>query len=139
MRTPIYALSALTAILGFAAQVSFAQEVTSDEWTKAQPSKARAEVRAELDAARAAGELSIPSEYGIHDRPFVSTLTRAEVGADLQLFRESGLADLHRGEATPFYSEEYRRAEARYAELRLSPRYAELVQRLTNGARVASR
>ena len=59
-----------------------------------------------------------------------STLTRAEVLADLQIYRESGLADLDRGESQDTTTAAHARAEAKYAQLRSSPYYATLVQRI---------
>ena len=59
-----------------------------------------------------------------------STLSRSEVLADLQIYRESGLADLNRGEATDTSSPARARAQAKYAQLRGSPYYATLVQRI---------
>lgn len=60
-----------------------------------------------------------------------STLSRAEVAADLQVRRLAGLQDLYRGELSPdTNSAEYRRALATYQYLRSSPQFAVLVQRL---------
>ena len=59
------------------------------------------------------------------------TRTRAEVLADMYLWRVAGLEALNRGEAgPPVFSEEYRKAQARYAWLRASPQYAALVEEL---------
>ena len=72
-----------------------------------------------------------PQEATVFEEPLpVSTLTRSEVLADLQIYRESGLADLDRGEAVDWTSPAHARAEARYARLRASPYYATLVQRI---------
>jgi hypothetical protein len=57
-----------------------------------------------------------------------STLSRAEVLADLQIWQESGLADLQRIDMPDVYSAQYQRASARYAALRKSTHFAELVQ-----------
>jgi len=60
-----------------------------------------------------------------------STLTRAEVVADLQVWRLAGLQDLNRSELSPdTSSDEYRRALATYEVLRSSPQFALLVRRL---------
>ena len=56
-------------------------------------------------------------------------LTRAEVLADLELYRESGLAQLDDSPIVTSFTAEYQRAQRRYRELRASPRYAELVRR----------
>lgn len=62
--------------------------------------------------------------------PATSTVTRAEVLADLQIYRESGLADLDRGEAQDTTSAAYAQAKAKYAQLRASSHYTELVQQI---------
>jgi hypothetical protein len=54
--------------------------------------------------------------------------SRAEVLAELEIHRRSGLAALERGEATDYFSREYRVASARYAAMRASSDYAALVQ-----------
>ena len=55
-------------------------------------------------------------------------LTRAEVMADLQIWRESGLADMqNREDAAVSFTEEYRQAHARYERMRASPQFALLV------------
>ena len=56
-------------------------------------------------------------------------LTRAEVLADLELYRQSGLAQLDDSPIVNSFSAEYQKAKRRYRELRASPRYAELVRR----------
>ncbi|WP_431288386.1 DUF4148 domain-containing protein [Roseateles chitinivorans] len=58
-----------------------------------------------------------------------ATKTRAEVLADLQIYRESGLAAVDRTEDTGVEVAERAKAEARYAALKASPRFAELVRR----------
>ena len=64
--------------------------------------------------------------------PPESTLTRAEVIADLHIWRLAGLVDLnHQGEGqVDTNSYEYRRAFATYLQLRASPQFAKLVQEL---------
>ena len=65
--------------------------------------------------------------------PQSSMLTRAEVLADLEIWRESGMADLDRGHATPpFYSARYQHAKAEYERLRASPQFATLVNRIAS-------
>ncbi len=55
----------------------------------------------------------------------MSTLTRAEVLADLQAWRESGMAELQAGEATPDpFDVRYQSAAQRYAALRSEQRVA---------------
>lgn len=60
-----------------------------------------------------------------------SSVSRAEVLADLQIWRESGMAELQAGESGPdVYSARYRSAEARYATMRAGPAFAALVGRI---------
>ena len=70
-------------------------------------------------------------DWPVDITPSTSTLTRAEVQADFEMWRLSGLEELNRGEAPPdTTSLAYRTAEARYAALRNGPQYAELVKKL---------
>lgn len=123
------------------AGAAFAQSaIPPNDWTNSALSGSRpaaaakstvntVEVRAALDAARPSPFAdSYPSRGSVH-RPFTSTVSRAEVNADLQIYRESGLAQLEGGESVPFNSPEYAAAQAKYAELRSSPYFASLVQR----------
>ncbi|WP_431263341.1 DUF4148 domain-containing protein [Roseateles chitinivorans] len=55
--------------------------------------------------------------------------SRAEVLADLEIYRESGLAAVDRTEDSSLELNQRVKAEARYAELKASPKYAALVQR----------
>jgi hypothetical protein len=57
-----------------------------------------------------------------------STLSRAEVLADLEAWKASGLAELQHGYTPEVFTSQYRRAEARYAALRQSPQFAEQVR-----------
>ena len=57
-----------------------------------------------------------------------SQKSRAEVLADLQIYRESGLAAADRTEDFDLNPGQRAKAEARYAELKASPKYAQLVQ-----------
>lgn len=58
------------------------------------------------------------------------TTTRAEVRADFQVYRESGLAAADRDEDSGLENELQRdQARARYEALKASPRYAALVKR----------
>jgi hypothetical protein len=67
-----------------------------------------------------------------------SDLARAEVLADLQLYRESGFAELDRADNPAWGSPAYQAAAERYAALRESPRHAELVQKYLGSARDGS-
>ena len=58
-----------------------------------------------------------------------SQKSRAEVLADLEIYRESGLAVVDRTEDFALNAGQRAQAEARYAALKASPKYAELVQR----------
>jgi hypothetical protein len=57
-----------------------------------------------------------------------SALSRAEVLADLQVWKASGLAELQNGYTSAVSDTQYQRAVARYAALRNSPNFATLVQ-----------
>lgn len=54
-------------------------------------------------------------------------VTRAQVLADLQIYRESGLAEADRPEGLSFENGRRAQAQARYEELKASPRFAMLV------------
>jgi hypothetical protein len=120
-------LSAALAALGMSA--TMAQEATPDTWMKVSSEKSRAQVTQEVVAARANGDFDVARQYDIVDRHYRPTLSRAEVLADLQVWQRAGLQAFNRGEASPDTSSvEYRRAYARYAELRTSAEFAALVQ-----------
>jgi len=57
-------------------------------------------------------------------------LSRAEVLADLQVWRESGLAELYGGEDPALFHPRYDACMARYLAMRASPAFATLVQRI---------
>lgn len=63
--------------------------------------------------------------------------TRAEVLADLEIYRLSGLERYDRLESPDFGSPAYRAALKRYQDLRNSPKYSELVR--TNASRLGER
>jgi hypothetical protein len=58
------------------------------------------------------------------------TMSRAEVLADLEIWREAGLATFSVGEGTDNTSRAFRDAEARYAALRSSTGFGERVARI---------
>ena len=95
-------------------------------------STSRAEVKAELAQAQAAGQVPY-GDAGYKVPNTVSTKSRAEVLADLQIWRESGLEALEGiGEGqNNYFDPRYRAAQAKYEELRASPRYAELVEKFS--------
>lgn len=58
-------------------------------------------------------------------------LSRAEVLADLQIWRDSGMAELHAGEEPAWFNNpRYDAAATRYAAMRTSPAFAALVERI---------
>lgn len=57
-------------------------------------------------------------------------VSRAEVLADLQIWRESGLQALQEGEESAVYTPRHDAALARYAALRASPSFGALVHRI---------
>ncbi|MBV8379426.1 MAG: DUF4148 domain-containing protein [Paucibacter sp.] len=57
-----------------------------------------------------------------------STVTRAEVQADLAIYRESGLLALDRQDSVDPSSAEYRAAESRYEKLRNASQAAQLAK-----------
>lgn len=123
----------IAAVLVAIAASASAVEGTQDFKDEVLSTRSRAEVQAEFASARANGQLEHRGEsYGnFRPREIASTLTRAEVIADLQLWRESGMADASPGEAIQeAYSARYRQAHARYLALRASPRYAQLVRQI---------
>ena len=58
--------------------------------------------------------------------------SRAEVQADLEIWKLSGLADLELRDSPNVFSERYRQASERYAVLRSSPQFVARVQSLTS-------
>lgn len=98
-----------TAIVSTAALVSFgaaAQEVTPTPELNAPSTLSRAEVRAELARAKAAGELKVFSSTYV---PTVATTrTRAEVVAELRQAKADGEYALLNGEAvSPIADQQY--------------------------------
>jgi len=60
-------------------------------------------------------------------------LTRSEVLADLQIWRESGLASMELDPTRmPFSSPAHKAARARYEQMRASPEFAALVQAIAD-------
>ena len=79
----------------FAATAAFAQEGTQDFANETLSTRSRAEVRAELAQAQAAGQLENRGEsYGGFGRSaFASTKSRADVLAELDAARRAGTLD----------------------------------------------
>ena len=94
-------------------------------------SVSRTQVQAELKQAQASGQVAY-GDAGYKVPNAVSTKSRAEVLADLEIWRESGLAALEMiGDGKYGYSDErYQAAEAKYEQLRSSPKFAARVQQL---------
>ncbi len=82
--------------------------------------------------ATAQVQFNVPADLPIPK----STLTRAEVIADVLIWRASGMADLHNHGERPVdtNSVEYARATARYHYMRASPQFAALVEQVGRGA-----
>lgn len=59
-----------------------------------------------------------------------SSLPRSEVLADLEIWRESGLVAVERGDASDAFSARHRAALARYHSLRDAPAFADQVARI---------
>lgn len=73
--------------------------------------------------AQQAPSTALTSPYGV-------ALSRAEVLADLALWKRAGVDRFWRGEATPdIYSPEYKAAFSEYVRLRSGPDYQAEVQR----------
>jgi hypothetical protein len=90
----------------------------------------RAEVKAELARAQAAGEIAY-GDAGYKVPVAKSTKSRAEVLAELQIWRESGLAEIEGiGDGKSSINDHrWAAAQARYQQLRSAPSFAELVQK----------
>ncbi|MBA2723333.1 MAG: DUF4148 domain-containing protein [Methylibium sp.] len=56
--------------------------------------------------------------------------TRAEVIADTQIWRESGLAAVQSSESPNFMSHDYQQAQQRYERMHASPQFDALVERI---------
>jgi len=82
-----------------------------------------------LIALSAAAVPAFAQSYSHLDPITQSQKSRAEVLADLEIYRESGLAAADRTEDFTLNASQRAQAEARYAELKASPKYAALVQR----------
>lgn len=67
-----------------------------------------------------------------------SQVSRAEVLADLQIYRESGLQAVEQSETYGYDVARRQQAQAKYAELRRSPYYATLVKRFGGDAAPAT-
>jgi hypothetical protein len=82
-----------------------------------------------LIALSAAAVPAFAQSYSHLDPITQSQKSRAEVLADLEIYRESGLAAADRTEDFALNANQRAKAEARYAALKSSTTYAALVQR----------
>ncbi|MFX1678303.1 DUF4148 domain-containing protein [Mitsuaria sp. CC2] len=82
-----------------------------------------------LIALSAAAVPAFAQSYSHLDPITQGQKTRAEVLADLEIYRASGLAAVDRTEDFALNAGQRAKAQARYAELKASPTYAALVQR----------
>ena len=82
-----------------------------------------------LIALSAAAVPAFAQSYSHLDPITQSQKTRAEVLADLEIYRESGLAAVDRTEDFSLNAGQRAKAQVRYAEMKASPTYAALVQR----------
>ncbi|MFT3955559.1 MAG: hypothetical protein QM722_14560 [Piscinibacter sp.] len=114
---PLAAITALAAAL----PPAFAEDSGRDGAPVARSTMSRAEVRA-LSAPEAAERDGAPIAR--------SSLPRSEVLAELEIWRDSGLAALERGEASDTSGPSYRAALARYQALRDAPAFADQVARI---------
>lgn len=86
---------------------------------------------AALIVTAAGSAMAQPATYNdLEDLPFTPTLTRAEVIADLNLWKRAGLDQFVVGESFDTTSAEYLRAHAVYQRLRSGPEYAAEVRRV---------
>ena len=79
-------------------------------------------------AALASGlSTAFAEEQAFDSSKIVSTKSRAEVIADLEIYRASGLDDLEKRDGVEFWSDRYAQAQQRYQTLRQSPSFASRV------------
>ena len=126
----------IAGILAISAAGAFANDQFNGEahYERPQPSASsvsRAEVKAELAQARAAGQIAY-GEASYKVPHAVSTKSRAEVLADVEIWRKSGLDEFERSDEGRYsdFDPRYLAAKAKYQELRSSPQFAERVQQI---------
>lgn len=86
-------------------------------------------IAAALIAVGAAATPVFAQSYSHLEPVTAGQKTRAEVLADLQIYRDSGLAQVDSTEQLGFENERRQQAQAKYEQLRNSPTYAALVKR----------
>lgn len=81
-----------------------------------------------LGASAAMAQGTSPDTWArFNEVPLPSAKSRAEVLAELEIYRRSGLAELERVEGVDYFGHRHRVASARYAAMRVSPEFASLV------------
>ncbi len=94
-----------------------------------QPGKTREQVAAELQRAKAAGLVTYGEQDYPPPQPRTASKTRAEVRADLALWRRSGMAALYRGSQGPdVFSRKYRERYAEYVRMRTGAEYQQQLE-----------
>ncbi len=104
-------------------RISGKQAVTAFLLTATVTAASAQQMRQPVQAVSSNTNQSIVDVYG-------EPKTRAEVRADLELWKRAGLDDFWRGEATPdTFSRGYRMAYAEYVRMRSGPEYQQEVER----------
>lgn len=86
-----------------------------------------------LGTASAAEQLNgQPADVDMAAPTRMATRSRAEVLADLQIYRRSGLAALEASESPDVFSRAYYEAQSRYFALRSSAEFQQLVARIAS-------
>lgn len=99
------------------------------------PGKTRAQVADELQRAKAAGLVTYGEQDYPPPQPSATSRTRAEVRADLVLWKRAGMEDLYRGSQTPdVFSLKYRQRYAEYVRMRTGAEYQQQLD-IENGRR----
>ncbi|WP_447921095.1 DUF4148 domain-containing protein [Achromobacter aegrifaciens] len=97
--------------------------------------KTREQVRLELEQAKNAGLVTYGEQDYPPPQPVTTSKTRAEVRADLNLWKRSGMADLYRGAQGPdVFSLKYRQRYAEYVRMRTGVEYQQQLD-VENGKR----
>ena len=129
----------IAGILAISAAGAFANDQFNGEAYYEKPqlrasSVSRSQVKAEFAQAQAAGQIAY-GEANYKLPQGVSTKSRAEVLADLEIWRESGLAALELTGDGKYNNTDprYPAAQAKYEELRSSPRFAARVEQIARG------
>lgn len=73
------------------------------------------------------GHQDVWSKFQDAGKYTIASLSRAEVIADLEIYRKSGLADLDTRDSPDVFGTDYQVAQARYQAMRASPEFTALV------------